>query len=92
VKRAAEVMTVKQFKGKKLRIIVHTSVLSSSTSFKDLKKMYIDRVEEHDALFERTLRNISKVFFKGAEINTNVELYASLPAIKGEHDLDNFVF
>jgi hypothetical protein len=92
VKRAAEVMTVKQFKGKKLRIIVHTSVLSSSTSFKDLKKMYVDRIEGHDALFERNLRNISKVFFKGTEIKTDVELYASFPAIKGEHDLDNFVF
>lgn len=90
--RAAETMSIKQFKGKELRIIVHTSVLGTSSSFADLKKMYQARLDEHEGLFEKGLNNFSKSFFRNAKIDMDIELWASLPAIKGEHNLDTFVF
>ena len=90
--RAAEIMSIKQFKGKELRIVIHTSVLGTSSSFADLKKMYQSRLDEHEGLFEKGLNNFSKSFFRGASVDMDIELWASLPAIKGEHNLDNFVF
>ena len=54
--------------------------------------MYQSRLDEHEGLFEKGLNNFSKSFFRGASIDNDIELYASLPAIKGEHNLDDFVF
>ena len=88
------------FIGKTLRIIVHTSTLESSNNTKDLQDQYDNRVKLHNFNWKESISNYAETFFvykndKGDNVipkNTSkVVLYATLPAIKKIHNMDELV-
>jgi hypothetical protein len=98
--RASIVMANPHFIGKTLRIIVHTSTLESSNNTKDLQDQYDNRVKLHNFNWKESISNYAETFFvykneKGDNVipkNTSkVVLYATLPAIKKIHNMDELV-
>jgi hypothetical protein len=84
------------FKGKTVRVILHTGTLTGSATTKHLVKQYNDLIEEHNELFNAGLDNYAEAFFcnkKGVapKVNSTFVLYAALPAISSEHNMDKLV-
>jgi hypothetical protein len=91
-----KLMSMNAFKGKTVRVILHTGTLTGTATTKDLVKQYNDLIEEHNEFFNTGLDNYAEAFFcnkKGIapKVNSTFVLYAALPAISSEHNMDKFV-
>ena len=97
--RVASLAANTNFKGKQIRVILHTSTLETSNSIKNLETQYKNRVDNHNLHWKEELNNYASAFYSKyvgvekiiPEINTPVVIYATLPAIGKIHNDDELV-
>lgn len=87
------------FTGKTIRLVLHTSTLDTMNTIQKLEEQYEERVNNHNTNYAQEVINIGNSYFKrqiNGEvvlpiINTNVEIYGTLPVIGKVHKQNELV-